>query len=201
MDQKLEALTRKLYEEGVQKAETEAQRILAQAQKEAEAIRLQAERQAVDIMAQARDESAAIQRRTRSELHMMSTQARERLRQELESLLRVRIVDQPVKEALKDQDLVRRLILDIAGQVQPGTDESLSLALPEETARAWGEAFRQRLQEELGRGLTLHPVPGLKGGFQIGREGQHFRLSFTEEDFQAYLGQFLSREFQDLIHG
>lgn len=201
MDQKLEALTRKLYEEGVQKAESEAQRILAQARKEADAIRLQAERQSVDMLAKARDESAALQRRTRSELHMMSTQARERLRQELESLLTARIVEQPVRESLKDQDLVRQMILDIARHLRTGPDDTLSLALPEETARAWGESLRQRLQEELGRGVALHPAPGLKGGFQIGREGQHFRLSFTEEDFQAYLGQFLSREFQDLIHG
>jgi len=201
MDQKLEALTRKLYDEGVQRAEAEAQRILAKANQDAEAVRLQAERQAVDILAKARDESMALQRRTRSELHMMTTQAREQLRQEMESLLAARVIDAPLKEALRDGDLVRDMILAIASHLKPGPNDTLSLALPEEMVNDWGPKIRVRIAEVLGSEPVIHPLPGLKGGFQIGREGKHYRISFTEEDFQTYLRQFLSREFQDLING
>lgn len=201
MDPKLEALTRKLYDEGVQKAEAEAQRIIAGAQKEAEEIRIKAERQSVDILSRAQDDALALQRRTRSELQMMATQAKERVRQELEQLLAGTIIDTPVGEAMRDQQLIQHLIREMVSRMQLGAHDALQISLPEEAAREWGALLRQQLHDTLQRDTTVIPVAGMKAGFQIGRAGQHYKLSFSEEDFRAYLRQFLSREYQDLIEG
>ncbi|MCO6486579.1 MAG: hypothetical protein J5I41_12465 [Saprospiraceae bacterium] len=201
MDAKLEALTRKLLDEGVQKAEAEARKILDNAQKEAEDLRKKAESQSVDILARAQDESMALQRRARSEIQMMVRQSRQQLRQELENLLSGRIVQQPVRETLGNADWIAGFMTDLIRHLQWDPKGKLVIAIPEQTSEAWRKQVRESLTKALDQAPVLKPTPGLTAGFQIGKEGEHYRISFSEADFSAYLKQFLTAEFQELIDG
>ena len=62
MENKLQELTQKLYNEGVGKANLEAEKILAEAKSEAEKLKQNAEKDAQKIIANAEQKSAEIKK-------------------------------------------------------------------------------------------------------------------------------------------
>lgn len=199
MNQKLEVLTQKLYNEGIHRAEIEGKKLIDQARQEAEQIKKQAEKQAAEMVAEAREEIRNHKQRTLSELHMMSTQVVEALRQQISALITERAIDTPVRDALRDENTVSALIQSIARQIKVSSDDTLVIHLPELEAAQWKDKLRQTLTHVLENAPAIHPASGLKSGFQIGRQGENFRISCTDEDFKYYLRSFLSQEFQSLI--
>lgn len=201
MDNKLEVLTRKLYEEGIGKAEAEAQKILEKAQKDADAERERAKHQAAAIVARATDEVASIRKRTQSELQMMATQARQKVRLEIENLLRAKSVDEPLREAMKNPGLIQDIILMIIDAMQLDKDDTVHIQLTPEFNESIGQSLKTKVFSVLETTPVINPDNRLKNGFQISREGAQYKISFSEDDFKTYLYQFLSPEFQELLSG
>ena len=106
-DNKLELLTKKIYEEGIEKAQNDAQNILDKAQQEAENIVKEAEEKAKAIMEKAQNESAALRQKTETELGMSAKQAVAALKQQITSLIANNIAVDMTTAAFKDEDFVR----------------------------------------------------------------------------------------------
>jgi V/A-type H+-transporting ATPase subunit E len=201
MDNKLEVLTRKLYEEGIGKAEAEARKILEKAKQDADLERERANHQAAAIIARATDEAASIRKRTQSELQMMATQARQKVRLEIEQLIRTKAVDEPLREAMKKPELIQDAVLMILDAMQLDASDTVHIQVTPEVQEAIGQALKARIAAVLETEPLVNPDHRLKSGFQISREGSQYKLSFSEEDFKTYLYQFLSPEFQELLGG
>ena len=112
-DNKLDILTKKIYEEGIEKAQNDAQNILDKAQQEAENIVKEAEEKAKAIMEKAQNESAALRQKTETELGMSAKQAVAALKQQITSLIANKIAVDLTTAAFKDEDLVREQMATI----------------------------------------------------------------------------------------
>ena len=86
-DNKLELLTKKIYEEGIEKAQQDAQDILNKAKNEADNIVKEAENKANAIIEKAQSESAALRQKTETELGMSAKQAVAALKQQITNLI------------------------------------------------------------------------------------------------------------------
>ncbi|MEZ5031062.1 MAG: hypothetical protein R2787_06665 [Saprospiraceae bacterium] len=199
MDQQLEALTRKLYDEGIQKAETEARAILDAARQEAKHIRDLADREALDIREKARREAADLTQRAQAELRLASQQTLSTLRHALESFLQQKALSEPVRAALQQPEAITgliRLVVDRMALSDAG-DPTILLS-PEEEAQV-RDQLNASLQDVLRQQPLIQPYPGIRAGFRIQEHSGQYQLSFTDEDFIAFLMPYLSQEIQQII--
>ena len=80
MDAKIQELTDKIYTEGVEKGQVEANRLIAEAEAKAQKIEAEASRRAEEIIRSAEVRSAELRKNTESELRLYSTQLIESLK-------------------------------------------------------------------------------------------------------------------------
>ena len=87
MQNKLQELTDKLYNEGLSKGKQEAEQMKANAKNEAAQIIAQAKEQAQEILAKAQSEAAELKSKTENDVKMASLQAFTAVKQQLNPLL------------------------------------------------------------------------------------------------------------------
>ena len=86
----LSELTDKIYAEGVEKGNAEAQQIVEKANAKAAGIIAEAEKKAAAIVAAAENKSADLDKKTRAELKLYAEQSVNAVKTEIEQLLQIR---------------------------------------------------------------------------------------------------------------
>ena len=94
MQDKLQELTEKLYNEGLSKGKEEGERLLEQARKQADAIVAKAKEDAAGITAKAEKDAADLHEKAVSDIRMASSQALQATRKDIENLLTGKLADE-----------------------------------------------------------------------------------------------------------
>ena len=97
MENKIQELTDKIYREGVEKGNEEAQKLIVKAQEEAQKIVENAQKEADSIVAAARKSADELAENTKSELKLFAGQAVNALKSEIATLVTDKIVTADVK--------------------------------------------------------------------------------------------------------
>ena len=100
MENKLQELTQKLYNEGVEKANEEADKIIKEAKAEADKIKKNAEKKAKGIIEEAEQKSEEIKKNVHAELELASKQTVRKVKQQITDLITSKVIDEPVKKLL-----------------------------------------------------------------------------------------------------
>jgi len=187
MENKLQELTRKIYEEGIEKAQLEAAEILAAANRQAGEITSNARREAESILSKAQREADELQRNAQSELAMSSKQALSAIRQQISHLITAKVVDAPVKQALSD----KLFITEIIRKALEGFGNNATLILPAADEYALESYFGIKVSEVLKSGVEITFDDKIKGGFKIGPLDKSYVISFTDDDFTAFFKSFM----------
>ncbi len=197
MEDKLQVLLERIREEGVEEARKESQRLIQEAQIQAEKRIAMAEKKAEDILNEARTEAAQHRRNVEAELKLSIQQAVDALKQEITGLITTETVERPLKTAFSEEDFLKKLILKLTEQWSPAED--LALELSTEEQKELTEYFQEQTHQVLTKGLEVKPTPGLTNGFRLGPANGGYVLSFTDEDFNAFLGEFLRPKVKQLL--
>ena len=131
MQNKLQELTDKLYQEGLSKGKEEGERILADAKAQAEKILAEAKAQAAGITAKAESDAASLRSKAESDVKMASAQALQASKKDIENVLVDSIVKEGVKSELADSELLKDIILAVAKNFSTQESCDLALVLPE----------------------------------------------------------------------
>jgi len=197
MENKLQELTRKIYSEGVEKANQEAALILGNAQKEADALVKKAKKEAEDIVNEAKKSAEELQRNAGSEIRMSSKQAISAIRQQIGGLITARVVDAPVKETVSDKAFIGELI----HKAMDNFSENAALILPASDQKNLEAYFGSRLNQVLASGIDIRFDDQIRGGFRIGPADNSYVISFTDEDFEAFFRSFMRPRTIKLLFG
>ena len=197
MDNKLQELTEKLYNEGVAKGNQEAETILANAQTEASNLVKQAKQEAQAIVEAAQKSAKEPTKNTRNEMQMASKQAISALAQEVTSLINGSIVSVSVKQATTDTSFMQNLILTAVQNW--ATKQDLLVVVPEKDKSAVIDYFTAQAKSVLDNGLTIESANNIKAGFQIGPKDGSYKVSFTEADFINFFKEFLRPKLVELL--
>lgn len=197
MDNKLQELTEKLYNEGVAKGNQEAEKILATAQTEASNLVKLAKQEAQAIVEAAQKSAKELTKNTRTELQMASSQVISALSQEVTSLVNGSIVSASVKQATTDTSFMQNLILSAVQNW--ATKQDLLVVVPEKDKDAVINFFTAKAKELLDNGLTINSANNVKAGFQIGPKDGSYKVSFTEADFINFFKEFLRPKLVELL--
>lgn len=193
MDNKIQELTEKIYNEGVEKGRSEAERLVAEANDKAAEIVKAAEAQAQEIVAQARKAAEELNANTRSELKLYGGQAVGAMKSEIATLVTDTIVKESLGKAFKD-NLLKEVIIKIAERWN--SDEQLVISTSEtEELKAF---FAAKAKELLDKGVEIKQVNGVKG-FTVSPADGSYKVNFGEGEFEAFLKSFLRPQIVELL--
>lgn len=202
MENKLQELTNKIYQEGIDKAREEAEKITSGARKEAEEIRSAAEREASKIMDEAKKEARETQRNIMSELKLSSRQAISAVRQKITGLVIAKTAGKAVKEAFRDQEFMKKIIETAIRNWHPGKEAfNLQLLLPEKDEKSLGKYFTEKQKELMNGTLEIRFDSHINAGFKIGPGDGRYLISFTDDDFVNFFREYLRPATIKLLYG
>ncbi len=116
MEQAIQKITDAIYQEGRDKGQAEADRIVAEARKQAEQIVAEARRQAEEVEAAAKKAAAELDGNTRAELKMYAAQALNALKSEITTMVTDKVTAQAVADLKAAPEFIGRFVVEVAGK-------------------------------------------------------------------------------------
>lgn len=203
MDNKLQQLTEKLYQEGFSKGEEEGKRIIHQAQEEAKKIMEDAHQKASQILHQAQLQSEELKKNTESEIRMASRQSIETVKQTIEHFIVAKSIGESTAKVLDDITFVKELIKSAIKAYNPQADaqQALTVVLPAEKESLFLSLVQGKMEEEFGKNTAIRFDKNIRSGFRIGKTSDGFLITFTAEDFEHLFAHFMRPATEKLIFG
>ncbi len=200
-ENKLDLLTKKIYQEGIEKANNDAQEILDKARKDAENILKDAENRAKDIVDKANDDAANVKQKTEAEMSMSVKQAVAALKQQIVNIMAGDISKNIAKEAFNDKDFVHQMMMEIIRKWNPEGKSELSLILGENEKKEFESYLAAKHKKMLDDKLTIKVNPDMKDGFVVVPQNGNYRLTFTEEMFDEFFNAYIKDYSKKLLFG
>jgi len=203
MDNKLQELTDKLYNHGVEKARLEAETIAELARHEAAAIIKNAQTEAASIIANAKKESAELKQKTESELKLSSKQVIASVKNQVTNLVVHDLLSNDIEKALTDNDFIKTVIELMVKKWQPDEAEStdLQIILPLDKKDNFNKYIREKINRLLEKGLTVGFEDNFKSGFKIAPKDNSYIINFTQEDFDNFFKTYVRAKTANLLYG
>ncbi|MBN2610866.1 MAG: hypothetical protein JXB00_04840 [Bacteroidales bacterium] len=201
MQNKLQELTEKIYQEGISKGNAEAEKIIAEAKKEAENIISEAKQEADSLLKAAKKKSDEIKSNGDAELKLSSRQALAALKQQLTDLINGSVVSHAVSGAFGDKDFVRGIIETAIKNWNASSagNMDITLLVPENDEKSLREYFVKSAKELLDKGIEIKGDGAVKSGFQISPRDGGYKISFTENDFNNFFKQYMRPKLAELL--
>lgn len=202
MENKLQELTQKLYNEGVEKANVEAEKIIAEAKAEAAKLKQNAENDAQKIIDNAEKKSVEIKKNLDAELNLATKQTIRTVKQQITDMIVGKVIEEPVKNAFNEVEFVKTIIEAVVKNWDPQKNETidLSVLLPADLEKEFTKFFNAKSGKELNAKLELNFSDTLKGGFKIGPADGSYKISFSEEDFENFFKSFLRPKTVEMLY-
>ena len=191
----LSELTNKLYADGVEKGNQEADRLVKEAREKAAAIIAAAEKEAADKVAKAEQKAQALDVHTKSELKLYTEQAVNAIKTEITNLINGAVVNDSVKAATADPKFMQSIIAKMAESMA----EKGEVCIEAKDAETLKKYFAANAKSVLDKGLRIEQVKGIKTDFQIISKKEGYKLAFGEAEFEAYFKEFLRPQLLELL--
>ncbi len=192
---KIQELTSKLYEEGVQKGNAEAEKIIADAQKKEKQILDDANSKAQQIIDAANEKSTEISNHAESELKLYASQALEGLKSEVTNIITEKLAASSVKAALSEKEFMQKLIMNL----MQNWAEKQTMIVSVENKDELENYIKANAKTLLDKKLRIEEVNGVKTGFEIAPDDGTYKVKFGEEEFVEYFKEFLRPQIQKLL--
>ena len=195
MENKIQELTDKIYREGVEKGNTEAQKLIANAQDEAKKIVEDARKEAEAIVAASRKSADELAENTKSELKLFAGQAVNALKSEIATLVTDKIVNADVKAFAADKDYLNAFIVALASKWSVNEPIVISTA----DADGLKKYFAAQAKALLDKGVKIEQVNGNKTLFTVSSADGSYKVNFGEEEFMNYFKEFLRPQSVEML--
>ena len=201
MQNKLQELTDKLYNEGLSKGKQEGEELLAKAKVQAEEMVAKAQAEAAQIVAAAQKQADEIKSKVASDIKMASSQSLAATKKDIETLIVGKMTEEPVKKALASAEFVKELIKAVAEKFNTDGPVDLALILPESLQKELEPYVNGELAKTLNAGVEASFSKKVSGGFKIGPKDGGYFVSFTEETFNELIAEYLRPTTKKLLFG
>ena len=203
MQNKLQELTDKLYNEGLSKGKQEAEDLKAKAKAEAEKIISDAETKAKQILDKAQKDAEELKTKVNNDLMMASTQTISSIKQQVESIIIAKSIESPTKAVMSDTDFIKNVILTIVNAFDATNPDSvpLNLILPVSMQKELESFINIDIAKNIKAGIEASFVKNISNGFKIGPKDGGYIVSFTESDFNKLIGKYLRPTTRKILFG
>ena len=203
MQNKLQELTDKLYNEGLSKGKQDGEELLQKAHAEAERIVAEAKVQAENIIAQANKEAEELKTKVEADLKMAANQSVAVTKQEIEKMVVTSAAQQGVKASLSSPEFVKQLVADVVKAFNPqnASPVDLDLILPE-SLKAEVEPFvKGQIAQQFKNEIRIDFSKKMNGGFKVAPRNSGYVLQFTDEEFNQLIANYLRPATKKILFG
>jgi len=201
MENKLQQLTQKLYDEGLEKGRAEADKLVAGAKAEAEKIVADARAEAEEIVKKARAKAEDVEKNAMTEIALAGREAVSRIKSEIASMIVAKASSEGVKAAAMEPAFIEQMLLAVARNWN-GADSSkveLKALLPEAEREKLDAAFEKSAAGLLAAGVEVGYSAEVKSGFRVGAKDGGYYISFSDADFNALIGEYLREKLYRML--
>lgn len=201
MENKLQQLTQRLYEEGLEKGRTEAEKRIAEAEQQAARILADARREAEAIVREAELRAEDTAKNTATEIALAGKQAVAHLKSEIARLIVARAASEGVKAASLDAAFLKEMLLSVARNWNGAAAGKVELKalLPENERKQLDAAFAKSAKELLAAGIEVGYSERVKTGFRIAEKEGGYYISFTDADLEALVSEYLRDKVAEML--
>ena len=200
MQNKIQEITEKIYQEGISKGNAEAEIILSDARKEADNIISEAKKEADSLLKEARKKSEEIISKGKSELKLSSKQALNALKQQITDLINGEIIHSSVSSAFDDPHFIQKIIDQAVKNWNTDAENpEITVLVPDNEEKKLIDYFTKSVKKMLDKGIEIKADGNVKTGFQISTRDGSYKISFTGDDFTNFLKQYLRPKLIKLL--
>jgi len=201
MQDKLQELTQRLYNEGLSKGKAEGEAIAAKAQQEAKALIEQAKQEAQSIIDAANKKAAEIKDKADSDIKMAASQCIQATKKDIENLIVKELCQSKISEALDSEAYIKEVIRAVSQGFCSKEDGDINLVLPDKLQKELEPWINTELGKILGKGVTAQFGKKVGGGFTIGPKDGSYFISFTDESFSSLIAAYLRPVTRKILFG
>lgn len=194
----LEGLLQRIREEGTERANQDAEQILAVARQQATNIVKEAEADAKRILQEGESRVAQLTEAGRKAQEQAARDLVLAVRSELVGMLD-RLIDRAGREALTGEALQELILKTSADCLAGDAGKHIEIHLNEKDLARLADGFLSRLKEELQAGVELKVYPGIQAGFRVGSRGGAMFYDFTAPALAEALASLLRPQFAKLF--
>lgn len=195
MNNKIQELTEKLLNEGVEKGNAEAEKIVASANDKAAQIVADAKAKAEEIIATAKKDAKGVEDNTKNEIKMYAAQAVNALKSEIANVVCQKIVSETTAEVVGNKDFMNEFMLKMAEKWGAGEDIVISTA----DAASLKALFLKKAKSLLDKGVKIEQVNGQKALFTVQPADGSYKVNFGEAEFEEYFKNFLRPQLVEML--
>ena len=203
MQDKLQQLTDRLYNEGLSKGKQDGEAIVQKSEALAKDIIAQAEAEAEKIIAKANKEADELKTKVTADVKMAATQSIAVTKQEIEKMVVTQAAAEGVKANMGNAAFVKELITSVVKAFNPqnASPVDLSLILPE-SLKAEVEPFvKNEIANQLKAEVKVDYSKKMNGGFKVAPKDGGYVLSFTDEEFTQLIANYLRPATKKILFG
>ncbi len=195
MNTKLQELTDKIYLEGVEKGNAEAEAIIKKAEAEADNILLKAKQNSEMILHDANQKADNLMKNTQAELKLFAQQSLHALKSEITDLICGIIVENSVKAATEDKNFMQKIMLTMVEELA----KNQSVTIEAKQAEKLKDYFIANAKSLLNQGVSIKEVNNIKTDFNIVLSDNAYKINFGEDEFIAYFKEFLRPKLIEML--
>ena len=203
MTNKVQELTEKIYNEGIKKANTDAEKIIAEAKTEAAKIVQDAQKQREELLSKTEREITEIKKHSNSEMELAARQFLSHVKQQITNIITSAQVKTPVNEAFNDSEFLKKLILILVENwaSQNEKQHELRLLLSKQQKDQLTAFFESKAFSALNNGLEVQWDEKINNGFKIGPKDGRYIIRFSDIDFENYFKKYFKEKTKKLLFG
>lgn len=198
MEIQLQKLIEQIKKDGVDAAETEAQKILAAAKTEADKIVSDAKAQANKLLADAKEENDRMVKSSEDAIRQAGRNLlitfRESVTRELGAIL-----NEGVASVYSPDSLAELITKVVEGWGSNPQADDIAVILNEEDLKALEDTLLSALKEKMNNGVTLKPNDNFLGGFRIAVNGGQAFYDYSAEAVVDMLSSYLSPKVTEIL--
>ena len=203
MQDKLQELTDKLYNEGLSKGKHDGEELLQKAQVEADGIIAQAKAEAERIIAQAEKDAEELKTKVAADVKMAATQSVAVTKQEIEKMVVTKAAAEGVKANMGNAAFVKELITNVVKAFNPqnASPVDLSLILPETLKKELEPFVKNEIASQFKGEVKVDYSKKMNGGFKVSPKDGGYMLQFTDEEFTQLIANYLRPATKKILFG
>ncbi|MCB1948667.1 hypothetical protein [Nitrosomonas sp.] len=201
MEDKLQTIIDKVYQEGVEKSQRDADKILQKANEQAQTILETAQQQAQQTKESALEKARKIRMDVLAELQFAQLEALGNFKRQIADMLAQYSINGSLKKAFDNVEFLQNLMCIATEKWDKAEDQiSLVLLLPETQQSELNELLIEKSKEALKEGVDIQIDQHTSRGFRIESKSEGFYISFTSDDFEQFFLQHLRQKTLDFLN-
>lgn len=199
MDNKIQELAEKIYHDGVQKANSEAEEILKQAEARRQEILRSAQTEAEAIIASAKKSAEDSIQKSESEIKLSVSNAMEALYTEIADAVNGGAVAQGVDAAFSNPEVLYQTVAKMTEQLFAQGNNGVEISSAD--AKGLEDYFRTHAAQLLDKGLNIKQVAGRSATFDVAPKEGGYKVQVSKEAFAEYFKDFLRPRLRKILFG